>query len=84
MVKDKEISKSLSYLPKTAHYCFTKAQTPRALPEEELQAIAASLGLHGATYPNVNAALQEVLTHAHKDDLVLVCGSVFLVAEVEL
>jgi len=84
MVKDKEVSKSLSHLPKTAHYYFTKAQTPRALPEEELQATAATLGLHGTTYPNVNTALQEILTHAHKDDLVLICGSVFLVAEVVL
>ena len=49
MVKDKEVSKSLSHLPKTAHYYFTKAQTPRALPEEELQAIAATLGLQGTT-----------------------------------
>jgi dihydrofolate synthase/folylpolyglutamate synthase len=84
MVKDKAVNKALSYLPKTAHYYFTKAQTPRALPEEELQAVAASLDLHGATYPDVNTALKEVLTHAHKDDLILVCGSVFLVAEVEL
>ena len=84
MVKDKEVSKALSNLPKTAHYYFTKAQTPRALPEEELQAVAASLGLQGDSYPNVNAALKEVLTHAHKDDLILICGSVFLVAEVEL
>jgi len=84
MVKDKEVSKSLSHLPKTAHYYFTRAQTPRALPENELKSIAASVGLQGMTYTNVNAALKEILTHAHKDDLVLVCGSVFLVAEVEL
>jgi len=84
MVKDKEVSKALSYLPKTAHYLFTKAQTPRALSEEELQAIATTIGLQGATYANVNTALKEVLTHAHKDDLILVCGSVFLVAEVTL
>ncbi len=82
MVKDKEVSKALSHLPKTAHYYFTKAQTPRALPEDELKAIAATQGLHGATFPNVNTALKEVLTHAHTDDLILVCGSVFLVAEV--
>ena len=83
MVKDKEITKSLAHLPKTAHYYFTKAQTPRALPEENLKTVAATLNLQGATFPDVNAALKEVLTHAHKDDLVLVCGSVFLVAEVE-
>jgi len=84
MVKDKEVSKALSNLPKTAHYYFTRAQTPRALPEVELQAVAATLGLQGTIYDNVNTALKEILTHAHKDDLVLVCGSVFLIAEVAL
>ncbi len=84
MVKDKAVSEALSYLPKTAHYYFTKAQTPRALPEAELAAIAMEIGLQGRSFSNVNTALEEVLTHAQKDDLVLVCGSVFLVAEVAL
>jgi dihydrofolate synthase/folylpolyglutamate synthase len=84
MVKDKAVGKILLLLPKYASYYFTKAQIPRALPENELAQRAAAIGLHGKEFPEVNAALTEVLTHAHKDDLILVCGSVFLVGEVAL
>ncbi|HRN56894.1 MAG TPA: folylpolyglutamate synthase/dihydrofolate synthase family protein [Agriterribacter sp.] len=83
MVKDKEVAKVLQLLPKEASYYFTKAQTPRALPEDQLAAIAAEQGLTGHHFPSVNIALQNALGRAHKDDLVLVCGSVFVVGEVE-
>lgn len=84
MVKDKEVEKVLSLLPKYATYYFTKAQIPRALSENELAEKATGIGLQGTTYAEVNDALQHVLQHAHKDDLILVCGSVFLVGEVVL
>lgn len=84
MVKDKEVEKVLSLLPKYANYIFTKAQIPRALPENELAEKAAAVGLQGKIFSEVNTALAEVLTHAHKDDLILICGSVFLVGEVNI
>jgi dihydrofolate synthase/folylpolyglutamate synthase len=84
MVKDKAVEKVLSLLPKYANYYFTKAQIPRAIPENELTEKAAAVGLQGKKFPDVNAALTEILTHAHKDDLILICGSVFLVGEVLL
>jgi dihydrofolate synthase / folylpolyglutamate synthase len=82
MVKDKEVEKILSVLPKHAEYYFTKAQIPRALEENELAGKAASAGLKGNAYPEVNEALRAALLHANTDDLILVCGSVFLVGEV--
>jgi len=84
MVKDKEVEKVLVLLPKTATYYFTKAQIPRALDENILKEKATELYLNGFTYNNVNTALQAALQHAHKDDLILVCGSVFLVGEVDM
>ncbi len=84
MVKDKEIDEALSYLPRQASYYFTKARIPRAMPEEQLAAKAASLGLTGNHYPDVNTALKTALVHAGKEDLVLVCGSVFVVGEVTI
>jgi dihydrofolate synthase/folylpolyglutamate synthase len=84
MVKDKEISKVLALLPGNAQYYFTKAQIPRALPEEELAEKGIAAGLHGHSFPNVTDALQEAITHAHKDDMILVCGSVFVVGEVDV
>lgn len=84
MVKDKEIEKILSLLPKEANYYFTKAQIPRALPEEELAAKARSLGLNGTTFPDVNVSLENAMQQAKKDDLIVVCGSIFLVGEVKM
>lgn len=83
MVKDKEIKKILSLLPKHAHYYFTKAQIPRALPENELYQQAIAIGLSGDPYADVNSALQAAIACASSKDLIVVCGSVFIVGEVE-
>lgn len=84
MVKDKEIDKALALLPKEANYYFTRAQIPRALPEDQLMEKANSFGLTGHSFPDVNTALREALHKADKNDLILVCGSVFVVGEVTL
>jgi len=83
MVKDKEVENVLQILPSSAHYYFTQAAIPRALPATELAQKAASLNLEGKTYENVNLALQEATTNAEKEEVILVCGSIFLVAEVD-
>lgn len=82
MVNDKEIDKVLGLFPTTATYYFTQAHIPRALPAETLLQKAAAHHLKGKHYPDVNAALKEAKLKAGKKDLIIVCGSVFLVAEV--
>jgi dihydrofolate synthase / folylpolyglutamate synthase len=82
MVKDKEIDKVLAQLPKHAAYYFTKAQIPRALDEQVLKEKTMQFGLKGETFADVNLALTSAKENAVKDDLILVCGSVFLVGEV--
>jgi dihydrofolate synthase/folylpolyglutamate synthase len=84
LVKDKEIEKILSLLPKQAYYYFTRAQIPRAMSEDELAVKATIAGLSGESFSEVNEALRSAIDKAHKDDLVLVCGSVFLVGEVNI
>lgn len=84
MVKDKEIEKVLALLPTDASYYFTKAHIPRALPEHDLQTKASAFDLQGENFENVNSAISTALQHAAKDDLILVCGSVFLVGEVNV
>jgi dihydrofolate synthase/folylpolyglutamate synthase len=81
MVKDKDIEKVLTLLPQKAHYYFTKAQIVRALAEEQLAAKALQNNLHGNHYINVNIALKTAIQKAHQDDLIIVCGSVFVVGE---
>ncbi len=82
MVKDKDVSSVLALLPKTAAYYFTKAQIPRALPEDDLLEKARQAGLDGKAFADVHAALEQAKQHAHANDMIIVCGSVFLVAEV--
>ncbi|MDB5279265.1 MAG: bifunctional folylpolyglutamate synthase/dihydrofolate synthase, partial [Ferruginibacter sp.] len=83
MVKDKEVSKVLSLLPSTARYYFTNAHIPRALPAAELQSKAATAGLEGNCFDDVNDAIHSAKNAAGKDDVIIVCGSVFLVGEVK-
>ncbi len=82
MVKDKAIDKILDLLPRQATYYFTRAQIPRALPEEELAVQANARGLKGGSYPTVAEAVQAATAHAKTKDLIVVFGSVFVVAEV--
>jgi dihydrofolate synthase/folylpolyglutamate synthase len=84
MVKDKEIDTVLSLLPHSANYYFTQAHIPRALPAETLKEKAGKFNLYGITVTDVNEAIKEAKAKAHKDDLILVCGSVFLVGEVTI
>ncbi|MES2332928.1 MAG: folylpolyglutamate synthase/dihydrofolate synthase family protein [Bacteroidota bacterium] len=84
MVKDKEIDAVLALLPKHATYYFTQAQIPRALDAESLMLNAERFELNGKTFDDVNVALQNALSHADKEDMILVCGSVFLVGEVTM
>jgi dihydrofolate synthase/folylpolyglutamate synthase len=83
IVKDKDIQKVLQQFPKNASYYFTKAHNPRALSEEELREKAVQYQLNGSLYPNVNKALKAALANASEEDLIVVCGSVFLIAEVD-
>lgn len=83
MVKDKDIDHVLPLFPKTATYYFTNADMPRAIQAEELRTKASLYDLNGYSYINVNVAIKVAIAHAHNADLILVCGSVFLVGEVE-
>jgi len=82
VVRDKDLDQVLTLLPKYAQYYFTQAQIPRALPSDNLLEAAAKYDLKGESFPEVNAALKQALLNAAKDDLILVCGSVFVVGEV--
>jgi dihydrofolate synthase/folylpolyglutamate synthase len=83
MVKDKDVDAVLKLLPTTAKYYYTQSHIPRALPVIELAAKGNALGLMGNQFENVNMALQSANTSAQQPDLILVIGSIFLVAEVD-
>ncbi|SOD81943.1 bifunctional folylpolyglutamate synthase/dihydrofolate synthase [Spirosoma fluviale] len=81
LVADKDRSQVLSILPSTAVYYFCQAQTPRSLPAHLLQEEAVSLGLAGYAFTDVNSALAAALEQADQDDLLLITGSNYTIAE---
>lgn len=81
-VGDKDITGNLSVLPKKAIYYFCKADIPRGLDAAVLQQHAMQYKLNGMAYPSVRKALKAAKRQAGKNDLILVAGSVFVVAEV--
>ena len=83
MVKDKDIEAALALLPKQAKYYFTQSHIPRALPVKELAEKATTIGLIGENYENVNEAIDNARNNATPKDLIIVIGSIFLVAEVD-
>jgi len=82
VVKDKDVEQVLELLPGNANYYFTQSHIPRALEATVLQSLASKLNLEGRNYDDVNTALQQALANASKNDLIIICGSIFLVAEV--
>ena len=81
-VGDKDITKILSLLPKKAIYYFCKPDIPRGKDVTELHKEATAQKLKGTPYPSVAKAYKAALAQATKGDLVLVSGSIFVVAEI--
>jgi dihydrofolate synthase/folylpolyglutamate synthase len=79
---DKDVNEVLSLLPKQAEYAFTKAHLPRALDPLQLKAMAETHQLKGEIFENVNDGIQHFKNKANNNDLILVCGSIFVVGEV--
>ena len=82
-VADKAVDKVLNLYPKNANYYYTQANIPRALLKENLQETAKQYQLNGEVYNSVNTALQAAKANASKEDIILICGSFFIIAELE-
>ncbi len=82
VVKDKDIDKILTLLPKYAIYYFTEPQLPRKLEVEILQAKAKAHQLNGDIYHHPKDALGVAKSKATENDLILVTGSFFVVGEI--
>jgi dihydrofolate synthase / folylpolyglutamate synthase len=83
MVQDKDISHVLELLPTSASYFFCQAKIPRAMPAEQLKALAESKGLFGQVVEDVNEAIQMALGRAGSKDMIFIGGSTFVVAEID-
>lgn len=81
-VNDKDLSSVLDLCPSSATYYFCKADIPRGMDAKILQQDALKYGLHGEAYSSVAEAFHAAKKQAAKGDLIAVCGSIFVVAEI--
>jgi dihydrofolate synthase / folylpolyglutamate synthase len=81
-VNDKDIRSILKFYPKNATYYFAKANIPRGLDAKILKQQANEIGLKGRAYTSVKNAFRAAKQKAKPDDLIVVMGSIFVVAEV--
>lgn len=81
-VNDKNTDKVLPLFPSGARYYFAKADIPRGLDARMLREKAALYSLEGRAYRSVKNALRAARRAAAPDDLIVVIGSIFVVAEV--
>lgn len=77
---DKDVAAILDLMPTDATYIFTAPDTHRALPANELQAMAAERGLRGQVSPNVTDALALARTLSVKT--IFIGGSNYLLAPI--
>lgn len=82
-VNDKDIQSVLEILPQDAAYYFTNAHIPRALNYNELTEKAAAAGLRGKGFDDVNLALTAAKDAASEKDVIIVCGSFFIISELK-
>ncbi|MGF7213987.1 dihydrofolate synthase/folylpolyglutamate synthase [Spirosoma lacussanchae] len=81
VVADKAASSLLLTLPSSAIYYFCQASSPRSLPAILLQAEAAEVARFGEVYSDVNIALDAARLDAQANDVILITGSNYVVAE---
>jgi dihydrofolate synthase/folylpolyglutamate synthase len=85
MMADKDVVGSISQtLPCCASVTAVTPEYPRAMPAKELAALARQCcpGADVAVIENANEAVRSVLSRLEGDDVLLVCGSLFLSGEV--
>lgn len=86
-VNDKDYRSILTYLNSqlskfNSVWRFSQPSVQRALAVADLQNAAKELGIDGKGFVNVKEAIADARSNANPDDLILVTGSIFLIADV--
>jgi len=81
VVSDKNYRRMLEVMPRDAEYYYVKAEIPRALGADELGEVGNELGRYGKVYGKVACGLEKAIADAGEGDLILVCGSFYVVAD---
>lgn len=79
---DKDIQRILSLFPSDTRFSWSQAKVVRAMDAKLLKATAANLGYTGKDYTSAEEGFLETKGALDSKDVLVVCGSVFLVAEI--
>lgn len=82
-VKGKDLSAIFKLIPEKSKIYWTQSSVPRALPVEELAIQGVMSGLEGECFKNVNEAIYRAKQLAQPEDMILITGSTFVVAEID-
>lgn len=85
-VNDKDFSHILQLIGNAgkghaSHFYYSQPSVPRGLDVTILAAKAAELGMQGSAFPTVGEAIEEAKSRATAGDLILITGSIFLIAD---
>ena len=82
MVEDKDFEQLQQHLPEDATYYFCSPKVVRAKSADKLFTEAKFFGYNGESYKSVSDALNAAKAMALPSDIILICGSFFVVSEV--
>lgn len=80
-VNDKDPSPVWAAFPSGIGLHLCRPDIPRGKSVDELETLARHFGFHYQSHDSVVGACEAAIQHAGPDDLVLICGSIFVVAE---
>lgn len=81
MMEDKQVDSIVKMLPVKAEYYLCSPENKRAMQQEELQGYFKKNKLSCRPYNSAVEALTDSVSKANKNDLILVAGSAYLLAE---
>ena len=81
---DKDVHSMMEVLPEGDHYIWVSTSNPRTLEARQLQEIASKTGKRGKVFEDVNSALEHTKAQLNIDDMIVVTGSNFIVADLKL
>lgn len=85
-VNDKDFSHILQLIGNAGkghpcHFYYSQPSVPRGLEVSILAAKASELGMPGPGFPTIGEAIEEAKRNAQPNDLILITGSIFLIAD---
>lgn len=80
-VSDKDVVTIFTLLPKNAKFYFCKPAIPRGMETSNLAGKAREFDFSFDSYPSVESAFLAAKQKAKADDLIIISGSIFVVAE---